>query len=161
MSGKIDFESLYIKYHRKIIILCRGYTNDNAIAEDLAQETFIKVWKNLDAYRSEATISTWIYRIAVNTCLSFIRSELGKKRILPLLPEIENNGESNLSQTQEINELYRCINKLNDLDRLVITMVLEEVPYPEIADILNMSPGNLRVKIHRIKNELTKIYNHE
>jgi RNA polymerase sigma factor (sigma-70 family) len=153
------FKEIFQANSRKIYHLCYGYTGDDDSANDLMQETFMKVWQNLDKFRNQALISTWIYRIAVNTCLSYLRVE--KRHPKDELTDniIENKGEEISDKNEQVSSLYRCISQLEENERLIITMVLDEVPYPEIAQISGISPGNLRVKIHRIKQKLTELYN--
>lgn len=153
------FKEIFQANSRKIYHLCYGYTGDDNSAHDLMQETFMKVWQNLDKFRNQAQISTWIYRIAVNTCLSYLRVE--KRRAKDELTEkiIENKPEEVSEKNEQVSLLYKCISQLDENERILITMVLDEVPYPEIAQISGISEGTLRVKIHRIKHKLTEIYN--
>ncbi len=149
------FTQLYQQYGAGIRKLCQGYLGDPAMAEDLVQETFITVWNNLTEFRGEAKWSTWIYRIAVNTCLMYKRKD--KKNMLYQdvfadIPQEQNELE------QQVQLLYKCISQLKEADRLIIMLTLEDKPYPEIAQITGFSEGNLRVKIHRIKKELTEIF---
>ena len=83
------FKQIYEANSKKIYHLCYGYTGDDDAASDLLQETFLKVWQNLDKFRNQAMISTWIYRIAVNTCLTYLRSEKrqAKDELTPLISE--------------------------------------------------------------------------
>ncbi|WP_207423481.1 RNA polymerase sigma factor [Desertivirga brevis] len=159
LNKEAVFKEIFQTNSRKIYHLCFGYTGDEDIAHDLMQETFMKVWQNLDKFRNQAMISTWIYRIAVNTCLSWLRVE--KRQAKDVLTDniIENKREELSEKNEQIALLYKCISKLEESERIIITMVLDEVPYPEIAEISGISEGNLRVKIHRIKNKLTEIYN--
>lgn len=153
------FKSIFDRNNRKVYHLCYGYTGDSDAANDLMQETFIKVWQNLDKFRNQSQISTWIYRIAVNTCLSYLRVE--KRKATDEINEriIETQADVVSDKQEQVNQLYKCIAQLEENERIIITMVLDEVPYQEIAEISGISEGNLRVKIHRIKNKLTEIYN--
>ncbi|MGB4774204.1 MAG: RNA polymerase sigma factor [Daejeonella sp.] len=153
------FKEVFQANSRKIYHLCLGYTGDEDSANDLMQETFIKVWQNLDKFRNHALISTWIYRIAVNTCLSWLRVE--KRQAKDELTDhiIENKIEEVADKNEQVAQLYKCISYLQENERILITMVLDEVPYPEIAEISGISEGNLRVKIHRVKQKLTELYN--
>jgi RNA polymerase sigma factor (sigma-70 family) len=160
MSNKEQvFKEIFQANSKKIYHLCFGYTGDDDAANDLLQETFLKVWQNLDKFRNQAMISTWIYRIAVNTCLTYLKSEKrqAKDELTPNI--IENKAEEVSEQKDQIKTLYHCISKLEENERLIITMVMDEVPYPEIAEVSGISEGNLRVKIHRIKHKLTELYN--
>lgn len=153
------FKDIFQSNSKKIFHLCYGYTGDADSANDLMQETFMKVWQNLDKFRNQALISTWIYRIAVNTCLSYLRVEkrMAKDELTDNI--IENKTEELSEKNDQVAMLYTCISKLDENERMIITMVLDEVPYPEIAQISGISDGNLRVKIHRIKQKLTELYN--
>ncbi len=160
MASKEErFKIIFQSNSKKIFHLCLGYTGDNDSANDLMQETFLKVWQNLDKFRNQAMISTWIYRIAVNTCLSYLRVE--KRQAKDELTDqiIENRVEEFSEKNEQVALLYKCISQLEENERIVITMVLDEVPYAEIAQVSGISEGNLRVKIHRIKQKLTEIYN--
>lgn len=156
---RLIFKDLFEGNAKKIYNLCYGYTGDEDTANDLVQETFIKVWQNLDKFRNESQLSTWIYRIAVNTCLSHLRTI--KRRPMSELNDqiIENYTEEPSEKQEHVALLYRSIAQLEENERIIITMVLDEIPYPEIAEIAGVSEGNLRVKIHRIKHKLTEIYN--
>jgi RNA polymerase sigma factor (sigma-70 family) len=161
MTAKKDtlFKTIFDKNSSKIYHLCLGYTGDPDLANDLMQETFIKVWQNLDGFRNQSQLSTWIYRIAVNTCLSHLRVEKRRNND-PLSSELIENLAEELSPKQEqVGQLYKSIAHLEENERILITMVLDEIPYIEIAEVFGISEGNLRVKIHRIKQKLTKIYN--
>ena len=157
---EVAFREIFEANSKKIFHLCYGYTGDDDAAHDLLQETFLKVWQKLDKFRNQAMISTWIYRIAVNTCLTYLRSE--KRQAKDELTEqlIETKAEEFSEKNEQIALLYKCISKLEESERIIITMVLDEVPYTEIAEISGISEGNLRVKIHRIKQKLTELYNH-
>ncbi len=152
-----QFKELYQKYAPKVQRLCMGYTGNLMEAEDLLQEIFVKVWQNLDKFRGDSQVSTWIYRIAVNTCLYQIRSAKNKRSVdlekAPVLLESEGDNKE-----QQLQILHKAISELKESDRLIITLLMEEVPYAEIAQITEISEVNLRVKIHRIKQQLSIIY---
>jgi len=153
------FKELFTENSRVIYHLCYGYTGDSNSANDLMQETFIKVWQNLDRFKNQSQISTWIYRIGINTCLSYLRVE--KRKITDEISDyvIETTAEPVSDKNEQIEQLYKSIAQLEESERIIITLVLDEVPYPEIAEISGITEGNLRVKIHRIKHKLTDIYN--
>ncbi len=159
MNKEALFKEIFKSNSKKIYHLCYGYTGDDDAANDLMQDTFMKVWQNLDKFRNQAMISTWIYRIAVNTCLSWLRVE--KRQAKDQLTDsiIENKEEEVSEKHDQVALLYKCISQLEETERIIISMVLDELPYSEIAEISGVSEGNLRVKIHRIKHKLTEIYN--
>ena len=158
MNQQEQFTALYNQHAVGIKKLCLGYTADATLAQDLLQETFISVWNNMQKFRADAQWSTWIYRIAVNTCLGHLRKK--KETII----DIENSALAMIAddvntKEQDVQLLYKCINRLQQTDRLIISMVLEDKPYEEIAAITGITENNLRVKIYRIKKQLTEIYN--
>ena len=130
-----------------------GYVNDYSLAQDMAQETFIKVWQHLPDFRNEANIRTWIFRIATNNCLRQL--ELRKRIVSTELPPDLSEDEKTDIESQ-IQLLYKHISELPEIDRIIISLELEDIRQAEIAQIVGLSESNIRVKIHRIKALLTK-----
>lgn len=156
-SLESKFDAIYNTNYPKVFRLCQGYTNGNEIlSKDLAQETFIKVWQNLKSFRNDSSVSTWIYRITVNTCLIELRN---KKTVVITdhLSHLQQSNEVN-SEAKEIqlNQLYECIDTLKTENKSIILLELEGLPQKEIADIMGLSHETIRVRVYRIKNELTK-----
>jgi RNA polymerase sigma-70 factor, ECF subfamily len=145
------FEDIYKTYWQKIFRLCMGYVNDADIAQDMAQETFIIVWKQLPKFRHESNIGTWIFRIASNNCLRHIEKQnrFPKAELPPNLTE-----EEIPSSEPQIQFLYKCIAELPETDRIIISLELENIKQAEIASIVGLSEANIRVRIHRIKEKL-------
>jgi RNA polymerase sigma-70 factor (ECF subfamily) len=152
------FKEVYQSNYSKVYRLCLGYaTGDEMMAKDLSQEVFIKVWENLTSFRNDSAISTWIYRITVNTCLFYLRNKK-KMPLSSLLNTIEDTSDENQYKIKEqnINSLYLCIDKLTKDNKCLILLELEGIPQKEIAEIMGLSHETIRVRIHRIKNQLTK-----
>ena len=147
------FEEIYKTYWQKIFRLCMGYVNDYDRAKDIAQETFIIVWQQLPKFRNEANIGTWIFRIASNNCLRQIERD---KRFLKSDIPINLKEENHTSTEPQIELLYKFISELPETDRIIISLELEEIKQAEIARIVGLTEANVRVKIHRIKEKLTK-----
>lgn len=152
-----NFDQIYKDNYPKVFRLCLGYNNGNEIlSKDLAQEVFIKVWQNLNSFRNDSSLSTWIYRITVNTCLI----ELRKKKSVSIKGHLqhleEDYEECSVEKELQLNQLYRCINSLKSENKSIILLELEGLPQKEIADIIGLSHEVIRVRLHRIKNELTK-----
>ncbi|WCT13580.1 RNA polymerase sigma factor [Mucilaginibacter jinjuensis] len=147
------FEEIYNRYAPQIFRVCLGYTNDADQARDLVQETFISVWKGLPGFKGKSQISTWIFRIATNHCLRAL--EVSKRMPGAELPV---NLAETFEEPQEdkLNFLYRCIAELEETDRIIISLELEGLPQAEIAEVVGLSNGNVRVKIHRIKEKLAQ-----
>lgn len=149
----MDFEEIYERYAPQIFRVCRGYTNDAEHAKDLVQETFLAVWTNLPNFRHQSHISTWIFRIATNKCLRAL--EVAKRMPPAELPfHLAEVPEE--STEEKLLFLYHCIAALEETERIIITLELEGLPQAEIAAIVGLSSGNVRVKIYRIKEKLTQ-----
>jgi RNA polymerase sigma-70 factor (ECF subfamily) len=147
------FEEIYKGYWQKIFRLCMAYVNDHEIAQDMAQETFIIVCQQLPKFRNEANIGTWIYKIAANNCLRQIEKQNRFPRAELPLNLIE---EKQVNIEPKIQFLYKCISELPETDRIIISLELENIKQAEIANIVGLSESNIRVKIHRIKEKLTR-----
>jgi len=153
----MTFDEIYKTYWQKVYRLCMGYVNDQDCAKDIAQEAFIKIWQQLPKFRGESSIGTWVFRIASNHCLR----QIEKQNRMPksdLPEELEDVLPPNIEHT--IGFLYKCISELPEIDRIIISMELENIKQSEIADILGISETNVRVKIHRIKEKLMLKFNH-
>lgn len=148
----MDFESLYREFAPRVYRLCLGYINDESLAKDLTQESFITIWEKLDSFRGDSAIGTWIYRIATNKCLRQMEVENRKTKVdFQLADELCYQPED-----QNLKYLRNCIAELKEVDRLIIGLYLEEVHQEMIADIVGVSHANIRVRIHRIKKELSE-----
>ena len=151
---EMEFEEIYTKFSAKIFRVCLGFVNDHERAKDLTQETFISVWENLNSFKNQSDIGTWIYRIATNKCLRQIEND--KKAVLTELPIELKAAEKDDSKETKHQLLQRFIAELNEIDRIIISLSLEDLPQEQIAEIVGLSHSNIRVKIHRIKTHLTK-----
>lgn len=147
----MSFDEIYQQYWQKIFRLCLGYVSDFSLAQDMAQETFIIVWEQLPKFRKESSIGTWTYRIASNHCLRQI--EKGKRMPKSKLP-FNLQEETTQTPDPKIQLLYRYISELPETDRILISLELEGVKQKEIAEILGVSHGNVRIKTLRIKKKL-------
>ncbi len=158
-AGKKQFDSLYQQYRPMVLQMCRGYMKgDEELAEDLTQEVFINVWNALHKFKEKSSYKTWIYRITVNSCLNYIRNK--KEPINIPIDSLELVKTDDAEEQKHIlADLYAAIGQLAEIDRLIIMMVLDQSDYDEIAEVMGISAGNVRVKIHRIKKNLKKYLN--
>lgn len=158
-DNRPNFEALYKQYHPMVLQMCLGFVKgDKDVANDLTQETFINVWNGMTGFREDSSLKTWIYRIAVNTCLHHLRKEKKKTQVPMSAVAEEPESHTEVSSDQR---LYIAIGQLSEIDRLIITMVLDDLGYEEIAKVVGINEATLRVKIHRIKLRLKKIIEHE
>lgn len=161
--SETEFKQIYNENYTSILRLCMGYVSgDIDLAKDLTQEVFIKVWNNLKTFRKESNISTWIYRIAINTCLISLRKKSSKRFSDTLITEdILEKEEAIQLKEKQYQQMYRCINKLSATNKGIILMELEGLAQKEIAAVMGLKHEAVRTRIHRIKNQLTKCVNHE
>jgi len=149
----------------RIYRICCAYERNAIDRDDLYQEIAINIWKNLDKFEGRSAISTWIYRIAVNTSLLHIKKESKRNSTKTELDENSLNiaeppnddREEKIETGKKIDMLNECINELGTLDRLIISMVLEDLSYKEIAEVTGLTVNNTGVRINRIKKELLKL----
>lgn len=151
------FNELVKANHASIYRICRAYLYEAAHADDLYQETLYQIWNSIQSFKEQSKISTWIYRIAVNTAINFnLKNKRHQHQSMP--DSFSIPYEETLSEKQEqeatLNKLRYCISQLETQDRLIISLVLENKSYKEIAEITGMSMTNTGVKISRIKTRL-------
>ena len=152
-----EFVSIIREYERVIYKVCYMYTTPNASLNDLYQEVVLNVWRSFTKFRKECKISTWIYRIALNTCISFIRKEKNIPEFVTLNPEVNTLVDENDPMHEMLRQLYRLINQLGQLDKSIILLYLEEKSYDEIAEITGLTVTNVATKLSRIKDKLKKM----
>ena len=154
-----DFYTTQILPYAAIIIkICRAYTDTQEDFEDYYQEVCLQIWRSKDSFKEQSAWSTWIYRLSLNVCLTFLKKKKNNKQNAPsdLLPD-EVLVDSRAFADESLNQLYGAIRQLSEIDRGVILLYLEEKSYQEIADIIGTNTNNIGVRITRIKERLNKI----
>ena len=148
-----------INDHQKIIYkICRIYRDSKEDQEDLFQEIVYQLWKSYPSFKSESKISSWIYRIGLNTAMAAYR------KVRPSIDYVEEFPERihpyNESREPEAGErLYWILRHLNDPEKALVSLYLEDFSYQEIAEIIGISEINVGVRLNRIKNKLKEIIN--
>jgi len=151
-----EFIELIRKNEHLIYKVCSMYISDEFPLADLYQEVVYNLWKSFPKFRNESTESTYMYRIALNTCITGMRKELKRPQHVPILELNEHLVEPE-SMERNIKEMYKLIYQLNTLERAIILLYLEEKTYQEIADITGLTLNNIAIKIKRIKEKLKKM----
>jgi RNA polymerase sigma factor (sigma-70 family) len=152
-SRNLAFNQLVRKYQQRVYWHVRKLVIDHDDADDLTQDTFVKVWKNLGNFRQDAALFTWIYRIATNECLSFLQSKR-RKFFLPLHdigPELTAKLEADPAVAGDEVELklQKAILRLPDKQRLVFNLrYYDDMPYEEMAEVTGTSVGALKASYH-------------
>lgn len=152
-----EFLSVIKEYERVIYKVCYLYATKNAPLNDLYQEVVLNIWKAFTKFRGESKISTWIYRIALNTCISFIRKEKNIPEVVTLTQEVNWMTDEQDELQVMLKELYLLINQLGQLDKSIILLYLEEKSYEEISEIMGLTVTNVATKLSRIKDKLRKM----
>lgn len=141
--------------------ICRLYTHDRESHNDLFQEITIQLWRAYPKFRGDAKFSTWMYRIALNTAITLYRK---KKRTIRTqdydtvhfkIKAEEYNDE----EEQQLKLMYEALQTLNDIDKALVFLYLEDKNYKEISETLGISEVNARVKMNRVKTKLRSILN--
>ncbi|WP_394344724.1 RNA polymerase sigma factor [Chryseobacterium echinoideorum] len=135
--------------------------DDQSDREDLFQEITYQVWKAYPGFKGESEFSTWLYRIALNTAIMFLRSE--KRRSFITNDDFSDyrikDEEYDDEKEEKLSKMYSAINKLNPIDKAFIFYYLENFSGKEIAQQMGISEGNVRVKMNRAKNKLKELLN--
>lgn len=153
---ELDFTQLVKKQKGTIYTVCYMFSSDPDEVSDLFQETLINLWKGFPKFRGDSKPETWIYRVALNTCISADRKNQSQGERIPLTMDI-NLYADNDDDSRQVQQLYKRINRLGLVDRAIVLMWLENMSYDEIGNILGISAQNVGVKLFRIKEELKKM----
>lgn len=133
-----------------------GFTGNSEEAKDLLQEVCINLWLGLEKFRKDANISTWIYRVTVNTCLMYKRKKRVETVALSAIKELPTKASEDSNDDKEVKLLQQFIIALPEKERIIIILYLENLSYEEITDVTGISTNYIGVKINRIKKLLTK-----
>lgn len=148
-----------VKEHQGIIHkVCILYETDKEARNDLFQEIVLQLWKSFNTFRGESKITTWMYRIALNTAISGLR-KLGRKIKTEELDDYHLNisDTSEDHQEDELQKLQWAIRQLTEIERAMIMMALDEVPYEEIAETIGITQNNVRVRMNRIREKIRNL----
>lgn len=156
-----DFYKTRILPHAGIIIkICRAYTYSQDDFDDYYQEVCLQIWRSRDRYNEQCEWTTWIYKIALNVCMTYLKKEKNSPVSFTSdpLPEhiIKDTGDN---AVQQLKALYHGIKQLSEVDRALILLYLEQQSNVQIADILGLTANNVGVRVARIKKRLNTILN--
>ena len=154
-----DFLNLITAQKRVIYKVCYIYANNQDELNDLFQEVVLNLWKSFPRYRGDSQLSTWVYRISMNTCITFLRHSSTRPNTIPITADVIGQLADEEGKASQLKELYKLINQLGKMERALILLWLEERSYQEMADILGISKTNVGVKLNRVKEKLRKMSN--
>ena len=157
-----DLENTFLRAleqnQQKLLRICSVYAEDADEKKDLFQEAVINIWRAMPSFEKKASLSTWMFRITLNVCLRLQSREAKKRDRFRKMDSItiENikHEETSHEDHERLIKLRNCIKKLNDADRAVISLYLEELPYKEISEITGVTENHVAVMVKRIKEKL-------
>jgi RNA polymerase sigma factor (sigma-70 family) len=146
-----------IQQNKKLIFkVCNAYCRDPEDRKDLVQEVIIRLWQSFHKYDNQFKLSTWMYRIAINTAISYYRASSKKQKVTISIHDslIDIADENTAELDENIKLLYHFINQFNDLNKALMILYLDNNSYKDIAEILGISETNVATKINRLKLQL-------
>ncbi len=152
------FINLVNEHQGLIHKVCNMYESDREGRNDLFQEIVLQLWRSFPSFRGESKITTWMYRIALNTAISGYRKKTRKVKTEDLNEVHLNISEpyGNEETEEHLQQLRTAIRQLSDIERAMVMMALEEIPYEEIAETIGITQNNVRVRMNRIREKLRK-----
>jgi RNA polymerase sigma-70 factor (ECF subfamily) len=157
MDRDTTFKKLYDEYRDRIYRMCCNYVSGEEDRKDLYQETLHNIWKGLAGFRGDSALSTWVYRVTVNTSLSYLSKQKSQRNKSKAYDE-HRCSQINSSETEsgenDFKQLYGAIAQLPLIDMIIMSLVLEEASSAEIAEATGLTESNVRVRIHRAKEKL-------
>ena len=161
MKKEDQFNQILSENSDRIQRICRYYNSNTEDQKDMYQEVLVNIWKSLDNFRGDSAISTWVYRVAVNTSLSFTGKSYKQMKLIVstdtqnLSSILDDEGlEDKRKEESQFNMLQNELNVLSVIDKTLISLMLEGLSMKEIADVIGINEPNVKVKIHRIKAQL-------
>ncbi len=152
-TSKKEFSELIEKHQGIIHKITMIYSDNPADREDLFQEICLQLWRTFSSFRGDAKFSTWMYRVALNTAISNVR-KINRRPVFETLHGNEKLVEEVSHEAEQLKLLYSGIARLNQIDKAIILLWLEDKSYDEIAEVLGTSKGNIGVKLVRIRKKL-------
>ncbi len=151
-----QFELLVREHKRTIYTVCYMFSHNKTEVEDLFQEVLIRLWNGFDHYEGRSSARTWVYRVALNTAINQDKKERRRIETVPLTVDIDP-FEADDPKTQQVRKLHDLILQLELIDRSLVLLWLEGIPYDEIGAIIGITPNNVGVRLARIKEKLVQL----
>ena len=155
MANQAIFTKLIQEHQALLLKVTSIYTDTKQDQEDLFQEVVYQLWKYFDTFRNESKITTWMYRVAMNTAITHLKKDKKRPDSVPVADAILKQTEQKDTVYEErLRWLYQQLHQLNTLDRGLIFLLLEGKSYQEISKITGLNPSNVGTRISRIKSKL-------
>ena len=153
-----QFAQTVAEHKSTIYTVCYMFSQDADEVNDLFQEVLVNLWKGFDSFEHRSDIKTWIYRVALNTCISINRKKKRRSSEVKLTMDI-NLFEDRDEDTRQVDMLHKRISKLQPFDRAIVLLWLENLPYEEIGQIVGITAKNVSVRLFRIREQLKQMSN--
>lgn len=158
-ANEKQFSQILDTYKDVIVRVCYSFMSADSPFDDLYQEVLINIWKGMERFRGDSQLSTWIYRTAINTCITWQRRSVRRGdsstvKIEDLLVHPTDKGGYDPEMTDQVRFLYSLIEQLGPIDKAIVTMWLDDLPVEDISAVTGLTVNNVRVRIHRIKKQL-------
>ena len=150
-----QFEELVKQYKRTIYSVCYMFSRDKEEINDLFQEILVRLWLGFDQFEQRSSVSTWVYRMALNTAINSDKRTKRRPQTVPLSTDIDPYDPQD-SSLEQVRQLYTLINQLDVMDRGLVLLWLAGIGYDEIAAIMGITVANVGIKLHRIKEKLVQ-----
>ena len=155
MPGEKDFIQS-IEHNQKIIHkVCSLYMNNEQDKKDLFQEILLAAWKGFGNFKGDAKFSTWLYRVALNTAITFYRKEKRQPETASLPEQFTiASADNNVEGEEQLTAMYKSINELSGIDKALVMLYMEDYSYIEMGELMGITANNVAVKMNRIKTKL-------
>lgn len=150
------FTSMVEEQKQTIYMICYLFSKNPTEVEELYQDVLINLWKGFSAFEGRSSVRTWVWRVSLNTCITWQRKSRKKRLPLELSVDLYNDTDSD---TRQIKMLHDRISQLGPFDRAIVLLWLENMTYEEIGEIVGISAKNVSVRLFRIKEQLRQMSN--
>lgn len=157
MKDESKFAQVVKENKATIYTVCYMFSQDSDEVQDLFQDTLVNLWNGFEDFRGDSKTETWVWRVALNTCISAERKKKSQGEKVPLTIDIDLYSDTDAASLQ-VQLLHKRIGKLGLVDRAIILLWLEDMSYEEIGAIVGISPQNVGVKLYRIKEQLKSMH---
>lgn len=155
MNNEQTFTDLVRRQRSNIYTVCYMFSNNQDEVNDLFQEVLIKLWQGYESFRGDSNERTWVYRVALNACISIDRSKKSRSRHEAIISGVDLFDETD-AKNQQTEMLHNRILRLQPFDRAIVLLWLEDLSYEEIGEIVGITAKNVSVRLVRIREQLKK-----
>lgn len=159
-----EFMALLAAHKGVVSKVCYMYAKDPEHFKDLYQETLVNIWQSMDRFRGDSAVSTWVYRIAINSCVTMFRRYRKHNDNVSLDNEamfaLADTATDDHEHAECLREMYALIGQLPPVDKAIVLMWLDEKSYDEIAKVTGLSRSNVATRLHRCRQKLSEMSDH-